>query len=365
MSTTLAPTPSALVLAPAPAIRVAKGAKTWLVGPWFDLLFIANIAWPLIVLLTITFSIDTADPLNLFVMYFISTPHRWITLVLVFGDSDRIGKEPAKFGGLALGLVALGLVLVGIAAILPRLAVAMGIADTLPYLADSLDLLMMLDYVWNAWHFAAQHAGIARIYGRMTRPQQLLQHAEFEKTAIRTLVLWVFFRLAVCLAASSAYGQGVRWLGPWLEWIDPVVMILPIILLVREIRAYRPECRGRLLYMASVIALYGAQLVAIRMENGLAMRALFLAGAVFHAVEYLAICNWSVQKKTTGVWRHQLTRTGVAMLVFMGVLGITNWVIALHSQYLWALVTLLVSLLHYAYDGIIWRARPAVKASAA
>src|SRR5438128_995057 len=60
-----------------------------------------------------------AHLLSLFQIYFLSTPHRWITLVLVFCDSDRFWKEPAKFGGIGVGLVLGGLGLVAIAGILP------------------------------------------------------------------------------------------------------------------------------------------------------------------------------------------------------------------------------------------------------
>ena len=205
-------------------------SKRWLVGPWFDLLFLANLAWPVAVLLALLAAAGRRpDPLTLFQVYFLSTPHRWITLVLVFCDSDRFWKEPAKFGGVAVGLIAWA-----------RLGRSGGVPFSprdlaVPYAADSLVLLMMLDYIWNAWHFAAQHAGIARIYGRMTRPEQSLPHAEFEKMAIRTLVLWVFFRLAVHMASVSEYGANVGWLIPWLQWIDPFVLIPAVVLLYREI----------------------------------------------------------------------------------------------------------------------------------
>jgi hypothetical protein len=132
MSTTLAPQPAAK-LAPFPAaVSSGRPLKTWLVGSWFDLFFVANVAWPVVVLTTLIASIDTTDPLNLFVVYFLSTPHRWITLVLVFCDSERFRKEPVKFGGLAVGLVALGLALVGIAAGLPSLFALLGIEAAAP-----------------------------------------------------------------------------------------------------------------------------------------------------------------------------------------------------------------------------------------
>ena len=216
-------------------------------------------------------------------------------------------------------------------------------------------LLMMLDYIWNAWHFASQHAGISRIYGRITRPEQSLPHGEFEKMAIRTLVLWVFFRFAVHMAIISAYGANVQWLTPWLPWIDPFALVPVAILLLREARSFRPQCLGRLFYIASVTALYSAQLLAIRMAETPWMVAFFFAGAIFHAVEYLAVCNWSVQKRITGIWRCQVTRTGLAVFVFMALLGAANYFVNAQSVYAWQLITLLVSLLHYGYDGIIWR----------
>src|SRR5215831_6300222 len=179
MSTALASQP--IAAAPlAPAASALKPVKIWLVGPWFDLVFLANLAWPVAVLLYFLRPADDQGPdvLSFFQIYFLSTPHRWITLVLVFCDSERFWKEPAKFGGLAIALVLLGLGLVGVAAFLPEIAGLVGVS--VGAMTSSLVLLMMLDYIWNAWHFAAQHAGIARIYGRTTRPEQSLPDAEFE-----------------------------------------------------------------------------------------------------------------------------------------------------------------------------------------
>lgn len=345
MSTSLAPLPAVSIPASA-TIPAVKAVKSWLVGPWFDLFFLANLAWPIAVLMALWRPLDEANPVSLFQIYFLSTPHRWITLVLVFCDSERFWKEPAKFGGLALALIGLGLALVAV-------------AGFVPYAANSLMLLMMLDYIWNAWHFAAQHAGISRIYGRVTRPEQTLPDAEFEKMAIRTLVLWVFVRLAIHMALQTEYAASVTWLAPWLPWLDPVMVLPSVILLIREITAFRPQMLGRLMYMSSVIAIYSAQLLAIHLESMTWMVAFFFAGAIFHAVEYLAICNWSVQKRTSGIWHYQITRTGLAVIVFMAVLGAANYFVNAQSVYAWQLMTLLVSLLHYGFDGIIWKAKPA------
>jgi hypothetical protein len=337
---------STSVASPAVALPAAKPVKRWLVSPWFDLFFLANLAWPIAALLFFVKPFDDGNSLSLFQIYFLSTPHRWITLVLVFCDSDRFWKEPLKFGGLGILLVLFGLALVGIAA-------------AVPLAAGSLLLLMMLDYVWNAWHFASQHAGISRIYGRSVRPEQAVDHAEFEKMAIRILVLWVFFRFAIHIAAQTEYGASVGWLSDWLIWIDPLVYLPIIVFAAREVVVFRPQCVGRMLYLGSVVGIYSAQLVAIRLGSIPWMVAFFFAGAVFHAVEYLAICNWAVQKRTTGIWQYQISRTGLALLVFMGILGLANWFVNEQSVYAWQLMTLLVSLLHYGYDGIIWKAKPA------
>src|SRR5687768_7844221 len=114
MSAMLAPLPA--ISAPeSPSPPMTPPVKSWLVGPWFDLFFLANLAWPIAVLIALWSPLDDANPVSLFQVYFLSTPHRWITLVLVFCDSDRFWKQPAKFGGVALGLILLGLALVGIA----------------------------------------------------------------------------------------------------------------------------------------------------------------------------------------------------------------------------------------------------------
>ena len=52
--------------------------------------------------------------------------------------------------------------------------------------------LALVDYVWNAWHFAAQHGGILRIYSRKAgggRPR-------LETIGVRTFVTYTSLRLA-------------------------------------------------------------------------------------------------------------------------------------------------------------------------
>lgn len=337
--------PPAIPVSAQPA--AAAPVRTWLVSPVFDLLFVSNVLWwPLAVVLALDATPTLLGPLTLFQVYFLSTPHRWITLVLVFCDPERFARQPLRYGGVGLSLVASGLGLVWFASLWPQAT-------------DSLMLLMMVDYAWNAWHFAAQHAGIARIYSRLSRPEMTERAVLFERTALRLLVLWCFFRQAVYVSRQKDLFQTVMSGLPGLEWLDPLFLAPALLVILQELREFHLVSRGRFVYLLSVVSLYTGQLLAIRSQNVAWMQALFLGTAVFHSVEYLSVVNWSVQKRTRGIWAHQISRTGLAVVAFMLVLGITNYAINSTWAYGWALLTLLVSLLHYAYDGMIWKSKPA------
>src|SRR5688500_2706334 len=58
-----------------------RAARGWLLGPWFDLFFIANLAWPLVLLAPLGESFGGHSGLQFWQVYYITTPHRWITLI--------------------------------------------------------------------------------------------------------------------------------------------------------------------------------------------------------------------------------------------------------------------------------------------
>src|SRR5262249_5734805 len=127
----------------APLTQAPPVGRGWIVSPAFDLLFLANLGWLLLLLPGIT-QADTA--IDFWQVYFLSLPHRWVTLVLVLADPDR--REGR------------GWVLSAIAALAALLVVG-AYAGTGAFLC-----LAMVDYVWNAWHFGSQHAGVLRMYAR-------------------------------------------------------------------------------------------------------------------------------------------------------------------------------------------------------
>ena len=122
-------------------------AQGWLFGPWTDLLFVANIAWPAIILLMVWGGLDMHLRVSFWQIYFVTTPHRWITLAVVFCDRDRFRERSPAFMGVAVAIA----------------AICLGVCAS----TGTLTCLLAIDYAWNAWHFAAQHHGIFRIYGRV------------------------------------------------------------------------------------------------------------------------------------------------------------------------------------------------------
>src|SRR5688572_11790919 len=133
------------LLEPAPTASADPAPTSgWLVGPWFDLLLIANIAWPLVLVVQFNDGFSGREGVLFWQLYFITTPHRWITLALVFLDRERLAQRRWLFLGIAAVVV----------------AVCLGVRIA----TGTLTCLLTIDYLWNAWHFASQHHGIYRIY---------------------------------------------------------------------------------------------------------------------------------------------------------------------------------------------------------
>src|SRR5204863_4658011 len=132
-------------------------------------------------------------------------------------------------------------------------AVVLGTGTTL--------VLVAIDYFWNSWHFAAQHAGIARIYGRMARPEEPTR-GRWEKVLLRTFILYAIFRVGAVACGptcgdtmDATQAQLARSLAPFLfgldpsplvealgavtrfaeNWLDFVFLLLPLGLLASEV----------------------------------------------------------------------------------------------------------------------------------
>src|SRR5262249_42745173 len=96
--------PSVSTITAEPSIQAspkpkAPPAKRWLFGPWVDALLIANIAWPLLVLLQAGEGFGSRPGLQFWQVYYVTTPHRWITLAIVFLDRERFRERRRMFLG--------------------------------------------------------------------------------------------------------------------------------------------------------------------------------------------------------------------------------------------------------------------------
>jgi len=353
---TVLPAPREALRTPTPA-RTGLPGKSWLFNPWLDLLVVANLFWPLLILVLFFAGGTACQTLTFWMIYFLSTPHRWITLVLVFFDPDRYHRHARRFVGIAAGAV----LLCG--------------GTYLIWGLPGVYVLLAVDFLWNAWHFASQHAGILRIYGRLGHGDRA-GTGTVEKVIVRVFVLFVLVRLAsLTLPQETRFGDYLDFLrvaSVQLARLDALALLLPLALLVREFWYFRPVRLGRLAYLLSVCGLYTLLLGCVheyqRNESpNLAALVMALAAGVsiFHATEYLAIVTWAAtrSKNPRGVLAYLVPRWAFTLVVFIALLGLSALVLDSSYATLWLLLNLTVSFLHYAYDGIIWKARKPAKSS--
>ena len=320
-----------------PQSATARDGSGWLFSPWLDALLIANIAWPLLLVVQLGEGFSGRDGLSFWQIYFITTPHRWITLALVFLDRERFGQRRWAFLGVAAALAA--------ACIGVRLS------------TGTLTCLLTIDYLWNAWHFAAQHHGIYRIYGRLSEPQRR-RGLVLEKWTLRLFLLYVIVRIAGATWPADGWNA-------WFAMIDWVAAAAAISLVAWDLVRGRLLPSGRSLYLVSVCGLYLAALWAVHTRRPGLVLSLATASALFHAIEYLALVGWSVRRRHAergermGLLGYLASRWGLALAAFLLILGSAGWLLDQHLLRAWLLINVIVAFWHYAYDGMIWGQRAA------
>ncbi|HVJ85182.1 MAG TPA: hypothetical protein VM452_06030 [Caulifigura sp.] len=310
-----------------------RPASPWLFGRWFDLLFLANIAWPIVLLVQFSNGFVGRTGVQFWQVYFITTPHRWITLAIVFLDRDRFRAQRGWFLGIA--------------------AVVVAICTAVKVTTGTITCLLAIDYVWNAWHFASQHHGVYRIYSRMGGPGSPGM-AIAEKVLLRGFLLYVIVRIAGGTLVNESM-EGTLMTADW------AVLAVPALFLVREAVTFERIRTGRAAYLVSVCTLYTSILWAVHTTRPALVLALTTASALFHAVEYLAIVGWSVQKRYVdrsnllGLLAWFAPRWGITLTLFVVILGSVGWMMDRQLLEVWLFINVIVAFLHYAYDGLIWR----------
>jgi hypothetical protein len=307
----------------------------WIVSPAFDLLFIANLGW--LLLLLPGMSTRTETTVDFWQIYFLTLPHRWVTLLLILLDPDRRDGR-----GLPLLLIGAGLVvLVG--------GVWLG--------TGAFTCLAVVDYLWNAWHFAAQHAGVLRIYSR-----KVGGGSEFlERYGVRFFVTY---------AALRSAGWATGWLEAgetsmaWLRAVDLAVLGVPAVLVVSALLTVNVARLGKTAHLFSVCGLYSGLIYCLSYRLAGWVVVLATASGLFHAVEYLAVVTHYARRRRTvgseGPFRAMARNWLLYLGIYVAVLGSAGVWLAREDGpafELWQGLNLWMALVHYAYDGMIWKLR--------
>lgn len=318
----------------------AADDRHWIVSPGFDLLFFANLTWVLAWLPWYSSGPGTTH-LDYWQVFFITTPHRWITLLLVTADPDRRIDRKGVFA---------------VMAVLTALVVS-GVWLTF----GTFRCLVIADAIWNGWHFASQHSGILRIYGRKAGGGRRW----LDIRAIRLFVFVVTLRL---LGWTTGWLESGADSQHWLVWFDRLWLAFGGLLVAVEL-IDRPTVRpGKVIYLASVVGLYGSLLWAISQQRTDLVTRLTVAAALFHAVEYLAIVTsyaWRRQTQgSAGLFRAMANRWMIVLVLYVALLGLIAQFAETSWRELWAGLNLWAAFLHYAFDGMIWKLRKPATAAA-
>jgi hypothetical protein len=318
---------------PAPVAAAPRTANGWIVSPAYDLLFLANLGWLVLLVPGLATRSDTA--IDFWQIYFLTLPHRWLTLFLVLSDPDRRGGR--------------GRVLVGVA--LAALVLVVGV-----YLGTgALACLALADYVWNAWHFAAQHAGVLRMYSRKVGGGPDL----LERWGTRAFITYAALRTA---------GWATGWLETdamhWLRAADLAMLGIPVLLGSMTLSRLNRQTLGKTAYVLSICGLYSGLILALTYRQGGLVVVFATASSMFHAVEYMAVVTHYAQRRRTvgspGRFRVMANHWLVILAAYAVVLG-TIGVALDHPdnglRELWLGANLWMALVHYAYDGMIWKLR--------
>jgi hypothetical protein len=313
-------------------------------GPAFDLLFLANLGWPLLLLPGLLPAGGQELHTEFWAVYFLIAPHRWLTLVLVAADPDRRDGRGRLFVGLAIAAAA---VVAGVYAVTGAFA-----------------CLAVIDYVWSAWHFASQHQGVARMYARKSGggPDWLERHA---------------LRLFLCHVLLRTAGWTTGWLEAdtaargWLNAVDLGFLAIPAAVLGWNLPRATRRRLPKLAYLGSILTLYTLLLLALRNDWRGWVIALTAAASMVHATEYLAVVTHYARGRTAGGSDGAFRRMAGRWLALLGVYAVVLGLVGVWLEdpsaglpHVWVGLNLWAAFLHYAYDGLIWKLRRPATAQA-
>ena len=310
-------------------------SKGWVVSALFDLLVLSNVGWPLLLLPGLSTSTDTV--VDFWQVYYLTLPHRWITLFLVLADPDRRADQVWLI--VSMALMSAGLVAGA-------------------YLGSGAFLCLgLVDYVWNGWHFASQHSGVLRIYSKKVEGG----NAWLERWGLRVFIFYVIVRTSSSLLwklEASSYANTIALIIDW------GILSIPISIAIANVWGWHRQRLPKFIFLSSVISLYSGYLLASHFQRPGFVLCFATAAALFHAVEYLAIVSHYAKRResigSNGLMRKIAAHWMLILSVFvlsLGTLGV--WASSPSHGYetLWQGANLWAAFTHYAFDGVIWKLR--------
>ena len=298
-------------------------------------MFLANLGWLVLLVPGLATRSDTA--VDFWQIYFLTLPHRWLTLVLVLSRPGPPRRARPRCWSVS-----------------PWPPWSWSSASTWGPARST--CLALVDYVWNAWHFAAQHAGVLRMYTRKVGGGPDL----LERWGTRAFITYAALRTA---------GWATGWLEADVDALAPGRG-------PRDARRSRScswsvtlarlnrQTLGKTAYVLSMCGLYSGLILALSYRQGGLVVVFATASSLFHAVEYMAVVTHYAQRRRTVGSPGRVPGDGQPLAadpgrVCGGPRGDRGALDRPDSglRELWLGANLWTALVHYAYDGMIWKLR--------
>ena len=284
------------------------------------------------------------------VVLLVSFCHQPVTLPLVYGDVRERKRR--------------GLFLV----VAPVVAVAAVYAG----LTISLAVVAVVSALWNAHHTLRQRYGLIRVYGRKVGQDD----GRYEQTI---LLSWFGVALFLALAGGGLIdrmqGLPVGFVNDeivdLLELLQPVALaaLVPTVLvaIVSTARWVALERSRETRNPAKYVYLTGAAVLFVLAPYDPV--AAFLGFMAAHSIEYLIVVEQTLPKRAapgSTLEKVASRRAGPAVFLVVYVLGILGIVAMLRGalpKTLFLSIYLSFGVLHFVYDGMIWKLRTSTVAS--
>ncbi len=325
-----------------PVVESPVVATAWIRGPVTDV--VLAFAWLPVFVVARAFADDPGRLADLTAaVLLVSFCHQPITLPLIYGDV----RERARH---RVFLVA--------APVLAVAAVYVGLLVSLAFVG-------VVSAVWNAHHTLRQRYGLVRVYGRKV--------GQDAGTHEQGLLMWWF---AVVVLVSLAGNSLIDRLGSLpvgflnRQIVDLAAVIQPVAFaavvpatvaaVITSARWWRlerdrPQNRAKHLYLTG--AGVGFAIAPFDPVAG------FLAFMSAHSIEYVVVVAGTVRRRAVdGSALHRIVRRPAGPVVFLvGYLTLVLAAVALFRRWLPLDIFLAgylgVGVLHFVYDGMIWRLR--------